>query len=78
MSNVIQLSEYQREPWEEVFSFDGPNSTLQVYANQKTGEIEVVQMNDDNEAIRTVISGLNVDHLILGLMQAFGKKEASK
>jgi hypothetical protein len=54
-SNVIQLDEHRRgnDSWEEVFTTDGPNSTLQVYVNKKTGEIDIVQMNDDNEAIRT-------------------------
>lgn len=54
MSNVIQLNEYRfgGDSWEEVFATDGPNSTLQVYVNKSTGEVDIVQMNDDNEAIR--------------------------
>jgi hypothetical protein len=52
MGKVIHLDE-RRKDWVEIFSTDGPSSMLQVYVNKRTGEAEVVQMNDDNEAIRT-------------------------
>jgi hypothetical protein len=52
MGTVINLRDYQDE-WKEVFATDGPNSTLQVYVNKRTGAAEVVQQNDDGETIRT-------------------------
>lgn len=53
--NVIKISDYQF-PWKEAFSSDSETSTLQVYVNERTGESEVVQMNDDGEAIRSQLS----------------------
>jgi len=55
MGNLIKLDDY-KYPWKEAFALDGPNSTLQVYVNERTGEAEIVQMNDDGEAIRTPLS----------------------
>jgi len=78
MSNVIRLSDYRDDGWVEVFTADGPNSTLQVYASAKLGQVEVVQQNDDNETIRTVISGHDVDSMALAIMKAFDKKGEAK
>ena len=58
MGQVIDIDAY-RYPWHEVFTADGPASTLQVYVNVRTGEVEVVQMNDDGEVIRTPIDSIN-------------------
>lgn len=65
-SNVIQLADYRfgGDDWKEVYSTDGQNSTLQVFVNKKTGEAEVVQMNDDNEAIRTYLSARDLYNLV--------------
>jgi hypothetical protein len=63
MGDVIQLDEF-KFPWKEVFTLDGMASTLQIYANERTGEIEVVQMNDDNEVIRTPISAGDTYQLV--------------
>ena len=67
MSNVIQLSDYRDDGWKEVFTTDGPSSTLQVYLNGKTGEAEVVQQNDDNETIRTPLSAIDAQLLVNAL-----------
>jgi hypothetical protein len=65
MGEVINLDLF-RAPWKEVLSTDDCNggpSTLQVYVNQRTGQVEVVQMNDDYEAIRTTLSASDVSYL---------------
>lgn len=58
MSNVVRLFDTGEE-WKQVFSHDGEYSTLQVYVNNISGELEVVQMNDEGEAIRTCLSLAN-------------------
>lgn len=63
MGDVIRLTDYLDGEWKEVLALDGDNSTLQVYVNKKTGQAEVVQMNDDNEAIRTVLNPIDVQLL---------------
>ena len=65
MGEVINLDLF-RAPWKEVLSTDDCNggpSTLQVYVNQNTGQIEIVQMNDDYDAIRTTLSSTDVSFL---------------
>lgn len=52
MGEVIRFSDYHYK-WKQVFALDAEGSTLHVYVNEGTGEVEVVQMNDDNETIRT-------------------------
>jgi hypothetical protein len=58
MDNVIKLAEY-RFPWREAFKADGADSTVQVYTNDRTGELEIVQMNDEGETIRTTLDPLD-------------------
>lgn len=55
MGEVIQLDAF-RYPWRELVTLDGSASTLQVYVNTQTGEVEIVQMNDEGELMRTVIA----------------------
>jgi len=64
--NVVWLRDYRNE-WKEVFTTDGPDSTLQVYVNRRTGEAEIVQQNDDNETIRTTIDIADAQLLIAAL-----------
>lgn len=54
MADIIQLNSF-RFPWRETLTVDGESSTLQVYVNQRTGEVEIVQMNDEGESIRTTL-----------------------
>lgn len=61
-NNVIQISNFFNS-WKEVCAFDAETSTLQFYVNKRTGEIEVVQMNDDGEVIRTQLSSHDSDIL---------------
>ena len=77
MGTLIRLDDY-KYPWKEVFSLDGAASTLQVYVNEQTGEAEVVQMNDDGEAIRTEVPAADVDTLVMVLKARCAKKGATK
>lgn len=62
MGTLHHLDDY-RFPWHEVLTVDGQASTLQVFRNDMTGEIEIAQMNDEGEAVRTTLSRLDVDSL---------------
>jgi len=64
MGKVIQLRDYTAPEWKEVFSADSESSTLQAFVNTKTGEAEIVQMNNDNEAIRTYLSARELFNLV--------------
>ncbi len=55
MGDLIRLADHIY-PWKQVYAIDSANSTLQIYMNEGTGELEVVQMNDEGEAIRTCLS----------------------
>jgi len=77
MGTVINLRDYQDE-WKEVFRTDGPNSTLQVYVNKRTGAAEVVQQNDDGETIRTPLDFADTVMLLSTVSLALEKKGATK
>lgn len=62
MGDLIRLKDY-RYPWREVITVDGNASTLQVYKNTQSGEVDVVQMNDDGETIRTVLTPADAELL---------------
>lgn len=55
MGKVLRMEDF-RYPWKEVLTIDCDCSTLQVYVNERTGETEIVQLNDDGEAIRTTMN----------------------
>ena len=74
MGTVIQLRDYLNDGWKEVFATDGPNSSLQVYVNKRTGEAEIVQMNDDNECIRTPLNPEDALILVSTLGFSLGKQ----
>lgn len=52
-NNLVYLADRRASDWRQIFATDSESSTLQVYVNDSTGEIEVFQMNDEGEAIRT-------------------------
>lgn len=65
MGEVIKFDLY-RTQWKEVISTDDCNggpSTLQAYVDERTGQVEIVQMNDEYEAIRTTLSAADVRQL---------------
>lgn len=88
MSNkIVVLSEYRRareahvpepEPWVEIFSADGMCSTLQVYSNPSEREVEIVQLNDDDESIRTLLSTDEAHELLLALQNLGLKHKTDK
>ncbi len=39
--------------WKKIFSSSDSNSTVEVFTNDKTGDIDIVQLNDDGKSIRT-------------------------
>ena len=69
MGDLIVLDCY-RQPWRLVLKVDTPESTIQVYKNGSTGEVEFVQLNDEGEAIRTVISRSDFDRLTASIGSA--------
>jgi len=56
MSNVVKLSDYQVDPWEETFSSEVNETLLQVFVNRHTGAMYIVQVNSDGESLRTVLA----------------------
>lgn len=73
-SNVISLDDYFT--WSEIFSHDGENSGIQLFANDHTGEVEIVQVNNEGEACRICISTPDVDLLIEALLRVRKKSIA--
>ena len=66
MGKVIRLDDF-RFPWKEVMTVDSDSTTLQVYVNERTGEAEVVQMNDEGEVIRTPLAPVDAQLLSAAL-----------
>lgn len=76
MGTLIRIADHIY-PWKLAFASDAEHSTLQVYVNDRTGEIEIVQMNDEGEAIRTclsVIDSANLSEAVLRAQQKTAKK----
>ena len=55
MGNVIKF-DVLAPIYDRVFALDGAHSAIVVYRERRTGSVEIVQMNNDNEAIRTIMS----------------------
>lgn len=66
MGEVIKFESF-KFPWREVLTLDSESSTLQVYVNDQTGEAEIVQMNDDDDAIRTQLTRVDAALLVAAL-----------
>jgi len=58
-----------KDTWKLLFEHSGEFSTLQIYVDERSGEMELVQMNDEGEAIRTCLSSLDSSDLIHSLCQ---------
>jgi hypothetical protein len=67
MGELINLADH-RYPWKEIYSMDSDASTVQVHANRSTGEIDIVQMNDDDKVIRSTLSRTDVTNLVRALV----------
>ena len=72
MGQLIRLSDHFAN-WKQVFSHDGENATVQVYVNDATGEVEIVQMNDEGESWRTCLSTVDSVALVESLKKAHAK-----
>lgn len=77
MGDVIYMDTY-RYTWKQVFSADGPASTIEVHVNEHNGEFEIVQHNDEGEAIRTCLSTVESVGLIEALKRAHEKLTSPK
>lgn len=75
MGKVVRISDFINK-WNEVFVHDGEHSTLQVYRNDGTGELEIVQMNNEGEAIRTCLSTVDSACLIEAIQLISRKRGA--
>ena len=67
MGKLIYLDDYRRPPYKEVLSVTRGLSHLQAFVNTATGELEVVQSNDEGEAITTVLTPDDLASLLSGL-----------
>ena len=56
-----------QEEWKEVITLDSESTSMQVYVNDQTGEAEIVQMNDDGDAIRTTLGSTDAQLLASAL-----------
>lgn len=74
MSNVINLNEHQAPTWLSIYDIEGDYSSMQVHSNTKTNELEIVQMNNVDESIRTVLSKSDATELLRALAVSLGAK----
>lgn len=75
MCKVINISDW-RQTWREAVTLDSEHSTIQAYVNDATGEVEIVQMNDDGEVIRTTLT--KVDALLLASAMTLTRNRAQR
>jgi len=68
-NNLIRLCDYIYK-WKQIFAVDSTSSTIQFHINEGTGELEICQMNDEGEAIRTCLSTVDSVCLSEALKQA--------
>jgi len=73
MGDIINLDTY-RDSCDQIFEHDDADdrSTIYVYRDRRSGEIEIVQINDDGEAIRTVMTSIEASLLARALVQPAG------
>lgn len=55
MGELIVLDDY-RQQWRKALQVHTDASTLSLFVNDRTGEAEIVQINDEGESISTSIS----------------------
>ena len=67
MGNVVRINDYRPQS-KELYAFEDAFSTLQIYCDNTA--LEIVQMNADNEAIRTVLSREQALELVSALTKA--------
>jgi hypothetical protein len=77
MGELINLNDF-RCKWREVLSVNSDNSTLVVYVDEKSGNAEIVQINDEGDAILTALSAIDRDLLSAALSLKNSKKGTTK
>lgn len=71
--NVVSMDSH-RFPWEEILSVDNECNTLRVYANKRTGEIEVSQDDDFGKSIRTIFDPIEAGMLVDAITKVCNEK----
>lgn len=72
-SDVIKLSDWRHSEWKEIFTREDGYTTLHVYADARTGEMEIFQMSDTGGGGRTCLSKVDALAMIEALKLAFEK-----
>lgn len=68
MGDVINLEDRRfSSSWREVFTVQDDYNELHVYVDDRTGEVEVFQVNVDCKANRTVLSASQAKALVEAL-----------
>lgn len=75
-NNIVNMNDY-KYPWKEELCVDTDYSSCHVYTNSKTGQIEVVQMNDDGKSNRTIFSILETE-ILRDILNRIGAKKVAK
>jgi len=77
MGKLLKLEDY-RYTWKQVFAHDGEYTTMQTYVDSATNAIEIVQFNDDGEAVRTYLSGTDAVNFALAVSSILRKKDVAE
>lgn len=72
MGDVINMFA-RRSDWREVFKYSDDYTSMHVFVDERTGEVEVFQINDDNKSNRTVLPA-PVARMFLETLEGFLKK----
>lgn len=72
MGDVVRMSDFVY-PWKEILTVDNECNTCHVYLNTGTGEIEIVQINDDGESIRTQFDTVETASLVSAIEKGRGE-----
>lgn len=55
MGDVISIAD-RIARWREIFSYEDEHTSVKLFVNDLNGEMELLQINNEEEAIRTVFS----------------------
>jgi len=66
MGDLIRFSDYVSS-WTEILTVNAERSTLHVYTNRHDEIVEIVQVNDEGEAIMTTLRSDDIDRLASAL-----------
>lgn len=63
MGDLIRLADHT-ETWKRVFELHGASASLQVFVDRSTGDVDIVQVNDEGESITSHLSSPDVESLL--------------